>query len=255
MTAICATETSAVRASHGPIRRRPTVIGAAREEPLLRSRGIVRPPGRSGRAMASLACPVCCLILNAETPARVALVAKPALRLWPECEHALELDRNLALAHAVIGLGKCILVVPRRRKPLAPRPYASVRVTHSLTCGCTSRGWRGFILVPTIKRSRDVDDRLSPTATSRRPFFTWAPRSRIWAGLTRRARKSAPPSRSTRISRSSAISPTSRATTPSISPSANASPRACAWRACRKDIALRPIETSTSETTASRRDA
>src|ERR1700729_2592744 len=34
--------------------------------------------------MASLACPVCCLILNVETPARVALVAKPARRLWPE---------------------------------------------------------------------------------------------------------------------------------------------------------------------------
>jgi hypothetical protein len=29
-------------------------------------------------------CPVCCLILNVETPARVALVAKPARRLWPE---------------------------------------------------------------------------------------------------------------------------------------------------------------------------
>jgi hypothetical protein len=34
--------------------------------------------------MASEACPVCCLILNVETPARVALVAKPARRLWPE---------------------------------------------------------------------------------------------------------------------------------------------------------------------------
>jgi hypothetical protein len=31
--------------------------------------------------MASEACPVCCLILNAETPARVTLVAKPARRL------------------------------------------------------------------------------------------------------------------------------------------------------------------------------
>src|ERR1700690_163342 len=34
--------------------------------------------------MASEACPVCCLILNVETPARVALVAKPARRLCPE---------------------------------------------------------------------------------------------------------------------------------------------------------------------------
>jgi hypothetical protein len=34
--------------------------------------------------MASEACPVCCLILNVETPARVALVAKPARRLWPQ---------------------------------------------------------------------------------------------------------------------------------------------------------------------------
>jgi hypothetical protein len=34
--------------------------------------------------MASEAWPVCCLILNVETPARVALVAKPARRLWPE---------------------------------------------------------------------------------------------------------------------------------------------------------------------------
>jgi hypothetical protein len=34
--------------------------------------------------MASEACPVCCLILNVQTPAQVALVAKPARRLWPE---------------------------------------------------------------------------------------------------------------------------------------------------------------------------
>jgi hypothetical protein len=34
--------------------------------------------------MASEACPVCCLILSVETPARVALVAKPARKLWPE---------------------------------------------------------------------------------------------------------------------------------------------------------------------------
>jgi hypothetical protein len=34
--------------------------------------------------MASEACPVWHLILNVETPARVALVAKPARRLWPE---------------------------------------------------------------------------------------------------------------------------------------------------------------------------
>jgi hypothetical protein len=34
--------------------------------------------------MASEACPVCCLILNVETPAPVALVAKPARRLFPE---------------------------------------------------------------------------------------------------------------------------------------------------------------------------
>ena len=42
-------------------------------------------PSRTYReSMASEACPVCCLILNVETPARVALVAKPARRLWPE---------------------------------------------------------------------------------------------------------------------------------------------------------------------------
>jgi hypothetical protein len=34
--------------------------------------------------MASEAWPVCCLILSVETPARVALVANPARRLWPE---------------------------------------------------------------------------------------------------------------------------------------------------------------------------
>jgi hypothetical protein len=35
-------------------------------------------------SIASLAWPVCLLILNVETPACTALVAKPARRLWPE---------------------------------------------------------------------------------------------------------------------------------------------------------------------------
>ena len=44
-----------------------------------------------------------------------------------ECEHALELDRNLALAHAYIGFGKIFLVAPKKQRLTLPRPCASVR--------------------------------------------------------------------------------------------------------------------------------
>ena len=44
----------------------------------------------------------------------VAIITKRAAQGIAECEHALALDRNLAIAHAFIGLGK-ILHRPRRR--------------------------------------------------------------------------------------------------------------------------------------------
>jgi hypothetical protein len=42
------------------------------------------PPRTYLASIVSLACPVCALTLSVETPACVALVAKPARRLWPE---------------------------------------------------------------------------------------------------------------------------------------------------------------------------
>ena len=65
------------------------VMGAVRGECRRRSRGRVLRPGRR-ESMASEACPVCCLILNVETPARDALVAKPARRLFEACPGGLD---------------------------------------------------------------------------------------------------------------------------------------------------------------------
>ena len=66
-------------------------------------------PCRVPKSIASEACPVCRLILNVETPARVALVAKPARRLWPEYPW-VEPSRRQARTHRAAGAS-----VSRRR--------------------------------------------------------------------------------------------------------------------------------------------
>jgi len=52
-----------------------------------------------------------------------------------KCEHALALDRNLALAHARIGLGKTYIVAPKKQRLTLARPCASVREIRLLTSG------------------------------------------------------------------------------------------------------------------------
>ena len=51
------------------------------------------------------------------------------------CEHALELNRNLANAHAMIGYGKLILAARKKPKLILLRPCASVRAIRWLMSG------------------------------------------------------------------------------------------------------------------------
>ena len=53
-----------------------------------------------------------------------------------ECERALALDRNLATAHAFIGLRQVLLsAAPRKPRPISTRRFASPLAISSLTSG------------------------------------------------------------------------------------------------------------------------
>ncbi len=65
----------------------------------------------------------------------VYILTKRAARGIAECEHALALDRNLAQAHAWIGVGKILIGRAEETKVTLSRPCASVRATRWLTPG------------------------------------------------------------------------------------------------------------------------
>ena len=65
----------------------------------------------------------------------VDILTKRAAQGIAECEHALELDRNLAHAHATVGVGKIFMVAPKRQRLTLVRPYASVRAIRWLISG------------------------------------------------------------------------------------------------------------------------
>ena len=59
----------------------------------------------------------------------VYIFTKRAAQGIAECEHALALDRNLASAHSIIGLGRFSSAAPKKPRPMSSRLCASVRVT------------------------------------------------------------------------------------------------------------------------------
>ena len=52
-----------------------------------------------------------------------------------ECERALALDRNLANAHAFIGLAKYLSAAARKPRPMSTRHFASLLAISSPTGG------------------------------------------------------------------------------------------------------------------------
>ena len=92
----------------------------------------------------------------------VEILTKRAAEGIAECEHALALDRNLATAHSVIGVGKVLLVAPKKQRLTLPRPCASVRAIRWLTSGCRSRAMRSTTSAVASKRSRGFDGRSRP---------------------------------------------------------------------------------------------
>ena len=65
----------------------------------------------------------------------VEICTKRAAQGIAECEHALALDRNLAQAHSIIGLGKNSSAALKKTRPTLVRPCASVRAIRWLTSG------------------------------------------------------------------------------------------------------------------------
>jgi tetratricopeptide (TPR) repeat protein len=65
----------------------------------------------------------------------VEIVTKRAAEGIAKCEHAVELDRNLAYAHSIIGMVRFSSVVPKKPTLTLPRPCASVRAIQRLTPG------------------------------------------------------------------------------------------------------------------------
>jgi TolB-like protein/class 3 adenylate cyclase len=68
------------------------------------------------------------------------ILTKRAAQGIAECEHGLELDRNLAQAHFAIGWGKIFIGRPEETETHIAEACASVRATPWLTPGCRTRG-------------------------------------------------------------------------------------------------------------------
>ena len=111
---------------------------------------------------------------------------KRAVEGIARCEHALELDRNLANAHALIGYGKLFvgdaeeteshIAEALRLSPRDPGAFAwmSYAGMSKNTPGSYEQAVLGF------------GDRSRPTGIFRMHIFTWPRRSRILVDLTRR---------------------------------------------------------------------
>ena len=117
-----------------------------------------------------------------------------------ECEQALDLDRNLADAHAVIGLGKIFIGRAEETEAhIAEALRLSPRDTEAHTLD-DDRGHGKLHLgsyeeaVAWFRRSIEIN-RNYP-----QPYFHWAPPLRSSVGWTRRVPPSTPASRSTRPS-------------------------------------------------------
>ena len=141
----------------------------------------------------------------------VDILTKRAAQGIAECEHALALDRNLADAHAVIGLGKIFI---GRAEETEAHIAEALRLSPRDTLAYIWMTIRGPGEDPprqlTSRRSRGFDGRSRPIEIIRIAYFRWPPPSRSLVDWTRRVPQSRPVSRSTRPSPSPASAPPGR---------------------------------------------
>ena len=161
----------------------------------------------------------------------VDILTKRAAEGIAECEHALELDRNLAGAHAIIGLGKIFI---GRAEETEAHIAEALRLSPRDTMAYIWMTIRGHGEAP--PRQLRASGRVVSTGDRGQPklsasiFCIWPPPSRSLVDLTRRVPPSRPVSRSTRPSPSPAPAPPGRrgATTRRIWPSLSPFSKACA---------------------------
>ena len=147
------------------------------------------------------------------------------------CEHALDLDRNIAQAHSLIGYGKLFVGRAEETEPhiaealrLSPRdPGAFAWMSYAGMSKNVPGSYEQA--VAWFRRSIEANRKFSASH-----FFTWPPPSRTWVDLTRRVPRPRPVSLSTRPTPSRATAPSGQAlaTTRRFWPSLSSFSKACA---------------------------
>ena len=141
----------------------------------------------------------------------VDILTKRAAEGIAECEHALALDRNLADAHAFIGLGKIFI---GRAEETEAHIAEALRLSPRDTMAYIWMTHRGHGEEP--PRQLGASGRVVSTGDRGQPklsasiFSAWPPPSRSLVDSTRRVPQSRPVSRSTRPSPSPAPAPPGR---------------------------------------------
>ena len=91
------------------------------------------------------------------------ILTKRAAQGIAECEHALELDRNLAAAHSTIGLAKIFIGRPEETETHILEALRLSPAIQMLTPGYISWALRSCISAVTSRRWRGAGGRLRPT--------------------------------------------------------------------------------------------
>ena len=106
----------------------------------------------------------------------VEIYTKRAAAGIAECEHALALDRNLAGAHASIGIGQVFHRSRRRNRGSRCRGLAPQSARYAgLIPGCTTRAWRRTTSAVGSRRSGGFDGRSRQTEIIRTHISAWPP--------------------------------------------------------------------------------
>ena len=138
----------------------------------------------------------------------VDILTKRAAEGIAECNHALALDRNLANAHSLIGLGKILI---GRAEETETHVAEALRLSPRDTMAyiwITTAGMAKILPQPSAsKPSPGVAGRSRPTESPASTFRVWAPPSGNSIDWTRQVPRSRPVSRSTRPSPSPASAP------------------------------------------------